>query len=117
MRASSSRFSLLAAAVLSLLLGAANAPAQVLLSEGTNLAVDVSPSAQKLAIDLLGSIWILDAGGGPAQAVSDNLQPARRPQWSPDGEHLLYHVLGDTRQLHAMPVPGMRRPILHRAFP
>lgn len=80
------------ALLLPLLLAATGAQAQVVLSEGTNLAADVSPSTRRLAIDLLGSIWLLDAGGGPAEAVSDNLQPARRPQWSPDGERLVYQT-------------------------
>lgn len=84
--------SALAACTLPLLLAGVGAAAQVILSEGTNLSVDVSPTTGKLAIDLLGSIWVLPAQGGTAQAVSDNLHPARRPQWSPDGERLLYQT-------------------------
>ena len=92
MPASGSRPGILAACLLPLLLAGAGVPAQTILSEGTNLSVDVSPSQQKLAIDLLGSIWVLPAQGGAAQAVSHNLQPAQRPQWSPDGGRLLYQT-------------------------
>src|SRR5690606_35125542 len=90
--ASVSRTGIVAACLLPLLFAGAAATAQTILSEGTNLSVDVSPSRQKLAIDLLGSIWVLPAQGGEAIAVSENLQPARRPQWSPDGGRLLYQA-------------------------
>jgi Amidohydrolase family/WD40-like Beta Propeller Repeat len=91
-RARRPRFVVVAALLLPLLFAGAFASAQVILSEGTNLSADVSPKTGKLALDLLGSIWVLDAQGGAAEAVSDNLQPARRPQWSPDGERLLYQT-------------------------
>ena len=91
MRAKNLRVAL-AACLLPLLFAGAGAPAQVILSEGTNLSVDVSPSTGQLAIDLLGSIWVLPVQGGTAEAVSDNLHPARRPQWSPEGERLLYQT-------------------------
>ncbi|HET6629109.1 MAG TPA: amidohydrolase family protein [Woeseiaceae bacterium] len=92
MRARRSRSGVPAALLLPLLFAGTFTSAQVILSEGTNLSVDVSPTTGQLAIDLLGSIWVLDAEGGAAAAVSDNLQPARRPQWSPDGERLLYQT-------------------------
>ncbi len=87
-----SRSGFLTACLLPLLFAGADAAAQAILSEGTNLSLDVSPSTRQLAIDLLGSIWVLEAKGGTARAVSDNLQPARRPQWSPDGKRLVYQT-------------------------
>lgn len=78
---------LLAAALLAV---ADPAPAQLVLSEGTNFSVDVAASGETLAIDLLGTLWVLDSGGGSAEPVSAGLQPARRPRWSPDGERLLF---------------------------
>ncbi len=66
--------------------------AQLLLSQGTNLAADVSHVDGRLAMDLLGSIWIVPADGGQAQVVADNLIPARRPRWSPNGSRILYQT-------------------------
>ncbi len=73
-----------------LLLCVAPCKAQLILSEGTNLAADVSEVDGRLTMDLLGSIWIVPAGGGPAEILGDNLLPARRPRWSPDGKQILY---------------------------
>lgn len=92
MQARFSRSGIAPALLLPLLLTATGAPAQVVLSEGTNLAIDVSPATGRLAMDLLGSIWVLEAEGGAAEVVSDNLQRARRPQWSPDGQRLVYQT-------------------------
>ncbi len=43
-------------------------------------------------MDLLGSIWIVPADGGQATVLSDNLLPASRPRWSPDGSRILYQT-------------------------
>ena len=64
----------------------------MVLSQGTNLAADVSAFDGRLAIDLLGSIWIVPAGGGQAKILSDNLLPAGRPRWSADGGQILYQT-------------------------
>jgi len=64
----------------------------MVLSQGTNLAADVSAFDGRLAIDLLGSIWIVPADGGQAKILSDNLLPAARPRWSPDGGQILYQT-------------------------
>ena len=64
----------------------------MILSQGTNLAADVSQVDGRLAMDLLGSIWIVPADGGQAKVLSDNLLPARRPRWSPDGSRILYQT-------------------------
>ncbi len=66
--------------------------AEVILTQGTNLAVDVSSADGRLVMDLLGSIWIVPATGGQAAVVGDNLLPARRPRWSPDGSQILYQT-------------------------
>ena len=64
--------------------------AQTVITEGTNLSVDVSPDGERLVIDLLGGIWVMPAAGGLAEIVSDSLLPASRPRWSPDGGRILY---------------------------
>ncbi len=78
--------------LLLLIVCAAPAEADVVLSQGTNLAADVSALDGRLAIDLLGSIWIVPADGGQAKILSDNLLPAGRPRWSPDGGRILYQT-------------------------
>jgi len=69
------------------------AQAQIVVTEGTNLAVDVSASDGRIAMDLLGSIWIVPPGGGQAEKVSNGLQPAGRPRWSPQGDRILYQTV------------------------
>lgn len=66
--------------------------AQVTLTEGTNLSADVAPPDGPIAMDLLGSIWLVAQNGGPAEKIINNLQPASEPRWSPDGESILYQV-------------------------
>ncbi len=85
-----------------------NVAAEIYLTEGTNISVDVAADG-RAAIDLLGGLWILPAGGGEAEALQEGLRPAHRPRWSPDAEALVYqastaahdqvwlHHLGDKR--------------------
>src|SRR6185312_11002694 len=58
--------------------------------EGTSMAVSVSPDGKMLAMDLQGSIYVLPAGGGEARRVTDILNDARQPQWSPDGKNIIF---------------------------
>ena len=88
-------------AKLALLLLATALPvsAQVVLTEGTNLNVDVA-SDGRIATDLLGGIWIVPMDGGEAVPLDKGLLPARRPRWSPDGKSLVYQARsGDQEQL------------------
>ena len=68
-----------------------NAPAEVYLTEGTNISIDVTADG-RAAIDLLGGIWILPADGGEAHAIQGGLRPASRPRWSPGGDALVYQA-------------------------
>lgn len=70
----------------------AAARAQLVLQQGTNLSADVSTVDARLAIDLLGSIWVVPAEGGQAKILSDNLMPAKRPRWAPDGSRIVYQT-------------------------
>ncbi len=61
------------------------------LTEGTNLTIDAGPDG-RIAMDLLGGLWIVPAEGGAAVALDVALQPAERPRWSADGTALVYQV-------------------------
>ena len=84
----------LAAAVLAL--APPHAAADVWLSEGTNISVDVAPDGQ-LATDLLGGLWIVPPGGGEAVPVASGERSARAPRWSPDGKRLVFEASRDDR--------------------
>ena len=65
---------------------------EVLLHEGTNMAASLSPDGEKLAIDLIGRIWILSSKGGQATPITDPEGDARQPQWSPDGTWIAFQA-------------------------
>lgn len=78
-----------AAASVILMLLAATSRADVLLTEGTNLNVDIAPDG-RVVTDLLGRLWIVPAEGGDAIALTEGLRAARRPQWSPTADRIVY---------------------------
>ncbi|HEX7061153.1 MAG TPA: amidohydrolase family protein [Woeseiaceae bacterium] len=68
--------------------------------------MDAAPSGETLAMDLLGTLWLLDADGGAAEPATAGLQPARRPHWSPDGERLLFQSASAFGSRIGVVVPG-----------
>lgn len=78
-----------AAASLVFFLFGVSVRADVLLTEGTNLSVDVAGDG-RVVTDLLGRLWIIPESGGDAIALTDGLRAARRPQWSAAGDHIVY---------------------------
>ena len=58
--------------------------------EGTSMAVALSPNGKSLAIDLLGSLWILSSEGGIARQITDQSNDIRQPTWFPDGKTLAF---------------------------
>ena len=79
------------ATVLLLLLCAGSATAQITLTQGTNFSIDAANDG-RLAIDLLGAIWIVPASGGVAEAIPAGLLPASRPRWSPSAQSIVYQA-------------------------
>lgn len=79
------------------LLFAVRADAQVTLTRGASLAADATQDG-RVAMDLLGDIWIVPGGGGEARRLTQNLKSAQRPRWSPDAQQLVYQADLDGRQ-------------------
>jgi len=77
-------------AVLSLLF-AAGAEAQVVVTKGTNFSVDIAGDG-RLAIDLLGKVWVIPPKGGAAEPITDGQLVARRARWSPDSRAIVYQA-------------------------
>ncbi|MVM34656.1 amidohydrolase family protein [Spirosoma sp. HMF4905] len=70
---------------------------RVTVTEGTNMAADLSPDKKSIAIDLQGTIWVLPASGGIAHPITDPLGDCRQPSWSPDGKQIAFHAFWDGR--------------------
>jgi Tol biopolymer transport system component len=70
-----------------------NVPVQ--LHEGTNLAIALSPDGRTLAMDLQGILWTLPAGGGTARRLTGDLDDIARPDWAPDGRHIVFQSYRD----------------------
>ena len=60
------------------------------LDEGTWMSLDISPDGKTIAFDLLNDIYILPADGGMATAIHRGSATQRSPQFSPDGQSLVY---------------------------
>ncbi|MEP0314961.1 MAG: amidohydrolase family protein [Hyphomonas sp.] len=60
------------------------------LSEGSWMSLDISPDGKTLMFDLLNDIYKMPASGGPAVAVHQGSATQRSPQFSPDGQFIVY---------------------------
>ncbi|GAB3735460.1 DPP IV N-terminal domain-containing protein [Spirosoma lituiforme] len=70
---------------------------RVTITEGTNMAADLSPDKSQLVIDLQGTLWLLPSAGGTAKPITDPLGDCRQPSWSPDGRQIAFHSFWDGR--------------------
>tara|TARA_R110002073_G_scaffold303032_1_gene470907 strand:+ start:3555 stop:6815 length:3261 start_codon:yes stop_codon:yes gene_type:complete len=59
-------------------------------NEGTWMNIDISPDGKKIAFDLLGDIYIINATGGKATALRTGLPFEIQPRFSPDGKTISF---------------------------
>ncbi|HIV71851.1 MAG TPA: amidohydrolase family protein [Candidatus Aquabacterium excrementipullorum] len=67
----------------------------VTLTEGTNLAIALSPDGCTLAMDLQGLLWTLPIEGGTARRLTGYLHDVARLHWSPDGRRIVFQSYRD----------------------
>ena len=68
---------------------------ELTLTEGTSMAAAASPDGRWIAVDLLGSLWVLPSRGGDARRITPDLLDARQPTWSPDSESIAFQGFDD----------------------
>ncbi|MCP2164015.1 WD40-like Beta Propeller Repeat [Goodfellowiella coeruleoviolacea] len=62
----------------------------VAVRQGTNMAAQLSPDGQTIALDLLGVLWLVPAVGGQAKRLTGDLFDIAQPVWSPKGDTLVF---------------------------
>ena len=73
---------------------AAPTPVDIRLTEGTNMAVAVSPDGRSVVVDVQGTLWLL-ADDGEGVALTDGMGDDRQPSFSPDGERIAFQSYRD----------------------
>ena len=64
--------------------------ANIDVTEGTWLSVDVSPDGKEIAFDLLGDIYIIPISGGEAKALTSGIEWDMQPRFSPNGKWIAF---------------------------
>jgi Tol biopolymer transport system component len=67
----------------------------ITLTEGTSMAIALSPDGRWIAFDLIGRLWIIPSAGGEARPITPPLLEARQPTFSPDGRTIAFQGYDD----------------------
>ncbi|RAI91385.1 amidohydrolase family protein [Algoriphagus yeomjeoni] len=60
------------------------------LSEGSWIALDVSPDGKSIVFDFLGDIYTIPITGGDATQLTEGMQFDAQPRYSPDGKKIIF---------------------------
>ncbi len=63
---------------------------QVTVTQGTNIAPQLSPDGASIAFDLYGVLWVIPAAGGVARRLTDEYGDIGMPDWAPDSQSLVF---------------------------
>jgi Tol biopolymer transport system component/imidazolonepropionase-like amidohydrolase len=58
----------------------------IVVDEGTNLAIAISPDHKTIVMDLQGLLYALPMGGGKARQLTTAVEECSHPSWSPNGD-------------------------------
>ncbi|MGV3577881.1 amidohydrolase family protein [Brevundimonas sp.] len=59
-------------------------------TEGTWMALDVSPDGREIVFDLLGDIYVMPIEGGQARVIASGVAWDMQPKYSPDGTRIAF---------------------------
>ena len=68
----------------------ADREARFTVDEATWLSLDVAPSGDQLALEILGDLYLLPIEGGTAKAISQGMGYDAQPRFSPDGKRIAF---------------------------
>lgn len=60
------------------------------LTEGSWIALDVSPDGKTIVFDFLGDLYTIPIAGGSATQITDGMQFDSQPRFSPDGKKVIF---------------------------
>lgn len=67
----------------------------VVMSEGTNMSVSMSPDGQSLILGIQGQLWTVPAAGGDASPLTPAEMDVYEPVWSPDGSLITFYAFAE----------------------
>ena len=86
---------------------ATSGPQELTITEGTNVAVTLSPDRRTVIMDLHGMLWSLPFQGGVARRLTDPLLEPARPDYAPKGGLIAFEAYkGGTFHIWTMRADG-----------